>query len=319
MVGDKRGSLLRDLHCLSNGPRGSPANSTQTKRDTRWMIAQRLFTGVQGHIRSMAFLPGQSNRISTWLISCSGWGMTVPHRGRAGTKLVVVRLSVSRAQRISAILDKRTSYSTTGHKRLKLLTPKQKVVALMGNESLYFLRSGRYSPTTRHAIIRALQAYDALICIGQMQTKLAQDLLRETPISPRILTAESAIPSHRVQSLCQGDPCLDSRNLVFIGNGPSGWKGWYKGMDLLLDGVSQAESDLQGLSLTVVGDWDKSYIRSVISEITIQRTRSPFCWASKDLIPPLSHSALYIHLGRGEAWGISILEAMCAGVPAIVS
>ena len=32
-----------------------------------------------------------------------------------------------------------------------------------------------------------------------------------------------------------------------------------------------------------------------------------------------SQASLYLHLGRGEAWGIAITEAMAHGVPAMVS
>jgi glycosyltransferase involved in cell wall biosynthesis len=38
-----------------------------------------------------------------------------------------------------------------------------------------------------------------------------------------------------------------------------------------------------------------------------------------DIYSVLPQASLYLHLARGEAWGVAILEAMAAGLPAIVS
>ena len=50
-----------------------------------------------------------------------------------------------------------------------------------------------------------------------------------------------------------------------------------------------------------------------------QSDRVRFLGYKRDISLCLSESSLYVHLARGEAFGISILEAMLAGVPCIVS
>lgn len=202
-------------------------------------------------------------------------------------------------------------------RKLCLLRRRQKVVALLDDHTLYFLRAGRYPRLSARALRWALNTYDALICVGEMQTELAR--AEVTGERPLVLTTRSGISRHRLPLLVQNRPNLEGRTILFIGNGPSGWRAWYKGADLLLEAFDLATATLTGLRLRIVGEWDHQYVEELLARFPRAAAWVEFAGVAHDLAPYLAQAALYVHLGRGEAFGISVLEAMCAGVPAIVS
>ena len=204
-------------------------------------------------------------------------------------------------------------------KRLGMLGPGQRVAALMDNETLFFLRAGRYSKTTQRSLLSALEMYDALICVGSFQESLAQELLSESGRNPAILKITSGFPAGRATTLGNITPLLDSRRVIFIGNGEGEWRGWYKGLDLLLNAFVQVSPDFDDATLDIVGSWNEEYLGSIWPVTRGQSDRVRFLGHKRDISPCLSESSLYVHLARGEAFGISILEAMLAGVPCIVS
>jgi len=204
-------------------------------------------------------------------------------------------------------------------KRLRLLTKHQKAAALLDNETLYFLKAQRYRRSTQQALLGALAGYDALFCVGRMQTDLAKELLSGHSREPLFIKVHSSLPPRSQEKLKLVRPNLDGKQILFIGNGPSGWRAWYKGIDLLLDSVRLASSELEELQLKIGGTWESDYTNDLLAGIPALSRRVEFLGHLSDLGPALSDSALYVHLGRGEAFGISIIEAMYAGVPALVS
>ena len=204
-------------------------------------------------------------------------------------------------------------------KRLGMLRPGQRVAALLDDETLFFLKAGRYPKRTQRFLRSALEMYDALICVGSFQEMLAQELLSETGRNPAILKIASGFPAGRATTLGSVTPLLESRRVIFIGNGEGGWRGWYKGLDLLLDVFVQVSLDFDDATLDIVGSWSGEYLASIWPVTRGQSDRVRFLGHKRDISPCLSESALYVHLARGEAFGISILEAMLAGVPCIVS
>lgn len=203
-------------------------------------------------------------------------------------------------------------------KWLRRLNANQKVSALLGNETLYFLAQGRYSKPTTRLLTSALCSYDALVCIGQMQADLAKQLFGSE--CPPIYTVFNSIPRERFIELHQAVPKLDGRQIVFVGNGPDGWRVWYKGLDVLLESFRLCFAEDSTLRLVIVGDWEARTVRELLRERELLGNQAiQFMGGTGTLGPVFSNSSLYLHCARGEAWGISILEAMCAGIPSIVS
>lgn len=207
-------------------------------------------------------------------------------------------------------------------RRLGLLNARQRVVGLVANETFFFLRAHRYPKASERAQIWAINRYDALICLGRMQTELARTFVKDG--RPLILTNRAAIARQRVSALSQNRPALDGRGVLFVGDGPSQWRGWYKGLDLLVESVALVASEGHSPRLRVLGTWDRDYVESLFARFPESRRRSEFSeerlvGADNVLSSHLADTALYVHLGRGEAFGITVLEAMCAGIPALVS
>jgi glycosyltransferase involved in cell wall biosynthesis len=206
-----------------------------------------------------------------------------------------------------------------GMRKMGLLRPWQRTVALMDNESLYFLKSGFYPESVRRKVLWLVRSFDALVCIGRMQCRIADELLRPYATRPKIYEGFSAIKSSRAAALGAVTPETSGKTIVFIGRGPGGFRTWYKGLDLLFESFERALAVKPDLLLEVVGEWDEAEARRLLERHPAAAGRTTFAGDLPDICPSLERAALYVHLARGEAFGISVLEAMMAGVPAIVS
>lgn len=204
-------------------------------------------------------------------------------------------------------------------KKMGLLKRSQKIVALLANESLYFLKTRKYPSSAHKLLSKLLRGYDALICIGEFQYELARELLTDVPNKPDIYYVPSSIaPALRVR--IEGvNPNLTGDKIVFIGSGPAEWRAWYKGLDILLESISLVISRGKFVQLNVVGNWNEQYINEMIKKYPNLINHVKFLGFVSNLREVLEDAALYVHPARGEAFGISILEAMYAGVPCLVS
>lgn len=214
--------------------------------------------------------------------------------------------------RYDIILSEGVHFTPALMKLFKRLS-KTKTLAILDNEFLYFMKKGRYSSTTERLNKIVLNSYDGLICSGEMETILARELLPHASIT----TFFNGIEEERLKILLSLQPAIDSKNLIFIGNGPSGWRGWYKGIDLLFQAFEQLDNTY---TLTIVGSWDFDFLKSIKMQYApVSGDRIKHVGQVKDIETYLEKAALCIHPGRGEAYGISILECMAAGVVSMVS
>jgi len=193
-------------------------------------------------------------------------------------------------------------------------------VALMASETLYFLSVDFYSPWTRRILVKTLSSYDALICVGRMQEQLANKVLSQCKTKPRIFHISGSSTSvERQKSLCAVEPNLESLNVLFIANGVIGWRAWYKGIDVLLDALPVAAKAIPGIKLNVVGDWSPGDVDSLFEAYPQARSLVNFAGKTSEIENYLQQSSLYVHIGRGDAFPVAVLESMLAGVPCIVS
>jgi glycosyltransferase involved in cell wall biosynthesis len=199
-------------------------------------------------------------------------------------------------------------------RRLGLLRRGQRVVALVADETFAFLRAGLFRARAARGLLWALHQYDAVICLARFESELVKSFVRGD--RPVVLTARSGLQAERLPALLATRPVLDGRSIVFVGHGPDGRRGWYKGLDLLLEAVAAAGTDVR---LLVVGRWDAEYRRRLLERVPAVASHVEFVGPVDDPTPHLAAAALYVHLARGEAFGVSVLEAMAAGLPALVS
>lgn len=203
-------------------------------------------------------------------------------------------------------------------KSLHLIKRRQKIVAHMGSHTLYFIYAHRFSKFTEWLHIQALKRYDALICEGKMAEELATKILKGK--GPKLYTIYNGIPDEHYPKPEGTTTNLNGKNVLFMGHGPGENRLWYKGLDLMLSSFELAFKNDPQLTFTVVGRWDKEVIEKLLNGLE-EKTRSAVVFVGEvtDLGPYTKNASLYLHCARGEAYGITILIAMAAGIPSIVS
>ncbi|MBT3643109.1 glycosyltransferase family 4 protein [archaeon] len=106
---------------------------------------------------------------------------------------------------------------------------------------------------------------------------------------------------------------LKEDNLLFVGNGPDYY---VKGIDYLLDIFPRILKENPKTKLFIIGgDLEKFIERREKQPNVVFLGKQDVRGIKKTM----SKCSLYCHFGRGEAFGVSTLESMAAGIPCIVS
>lgn len=203
-------------------------------------------------------------------------------------------------------------------KELHLIPSSSKIVALLANEVLWFTKSGKYSSFTQKMNMYALRKYDYLVCIGEWQTILGKQLLpgKET----NIITIQNGVPGEKVANLAKVTPDLNSQNLLFIGNVQGSWRLFYKGIDVMTKAFSIAARNNDRLTFTIVGEWDESNIAFAKNLVPDEhKEKIIFVGKAVNIESYFSSASLYFHCANGDSYPTTVLEAMAAGLPAMIS
>lgn len=204
-------------------------------------------------------------------------------------------------------------------RKMRLISRKQKLFSIMGTHTLYYLHTNLYSKSTKKAFIKLFNMYDAFICEGPIQYELMVSFLGENS-KTKVYQIFNGSPAQRFNKLIQVQPLIESYNIVTIGSIPNQSRIFYKGIDLMLAAFSKAKQFFPQLTYTIVGDYDEILVNELLNEHCPNYKKDVFfIGQSSDLSIPLKSASLCLHTARGEAWGISVTEAMNAGVPTIVS
>lgn len=113
-------------------------------------------------------------------------------------------------------------------KLLGLMSPNQKLVALMANENLYFLNEKKYGFFANLLMNSFLKKCDALICIGEYQANLAVKIQPNA----KIYTIFNGISCAKMKPLQEMQPDLQSNRILVIAHAFSETRMYYKGIDL---------------------------------------------------------------------------------------
>ena len=202
-------------------------------------------------------------------------------------------------------------------KWMRLLGKEQKVVCYQGNETLFFLKSGKYSKLTTKALRWQLRQYDAHICLSKLQAQLLREVVGNDIVYYCIFNGVEEDKFARFKVI---EPNLNRFNILFIGNLYVGWRLWYKGIDILLSVFQKLKNEFPEAHLTIVGQVTKPIMNNLQQTYSVELLNSVhFAGKVDNLGPYIAQSAIYLHLARGEAFGSAVIEAMAGGLIPIVS
>ncbi|MDI6715837.1 MAG: glycosyltransferase family 4 protein [Actinomycetota bacterium] len=173
------------------------------------------------------------------------------------------------------------------------------VIALCAEDALYriFVTGG----SLKQLITRwGFQFVSGIITNSDQTANLIRSNLGSVPIETRY----PSIPEERIRLFSSAEPLLDSHNLILIGGGSQ----FCKGVDIATKCLEILRGKFPDIRLTVLGFPDLKETPGLVSPGSVD-----------DILPYLSTSSVLIHPGRGEAFGLAIIEAMLAGVVPFVS
>jgi glycosyltransferase involved in cell wall biosynthesis len=203
-------------------------------------------------------------------------------------------------------------------KKLGVINRRQKLVVLMADESLFFLKVGRYPKITSWLMRSFLRSTDAVICIGRFQTDLAATVIKGS--KSKLYTIFNGVPAKVSEALHDSHYPVDSNQILFIGNATVDWRVWYKGIDVMISAFALAHRENPRLKFVLVGEIESNSITQLLAECSPEvRASIYFPGPQKNIISYLKGSAIYFHCSRGDAFPTTILESMAAGVVPIIS
>tara|TARA_R110002049_G_scaffold294250_3_gene480787 strand:- start:956 stop:2038 length:1083 start_codon:yes stop_codon:yes gene_type:complete len=201
--------------------------------------------------------------------------------------------------------------------KLFRLKSTQKVFVHLGDETMYFLHIKWYGKLMQKLLSILLNQYDGLLCEGQM----AADLAKLNGINkPKIYTTYLGIPNERHLVLLNLKPELEANTFITIASGPSGWRTYYKGLDLMINAFGIAFQKNPTIKFTIAGDWDKDLQIKLTKNLSKECTQAiTFIGHTSEIDKHLSKASFYFHTARGDAFPTVVLEAMAAGLIPVVS
>lgn len=190
-------------------------------------------------------------------------------------------------------------------KKFGLLKKQTKIINIVSSPLFYYLKTGRIGGMRKSMAISLLKQVDGFVCVGKMEEGLLKSF---DPNANTMVTYPFIRKDVRSRIIKAGRPQLKSKKILFVGNRDT----YYKGIDLLVAAFRIARQKIPELELTILGDYDKDVIGKDKNGINcagyIENTSKY-----------IKEASLYVHLGRGEAFGVSVMEAMLAGLPVLVS
>ncbi len=205
-------------------------------------------------------------------------------------------------------------------KTFGLMGKNQKLIALMGDESLYFLDQKKYPPMTQWLMRWFFGKCDHVIGTGALQYELALKHVPKGTQSKVHLVPFNGLDADTLKKLLD-IPTKTSRpkRLVIIGNMSAYWRAWYKGVDLSFHAFQRLCKDYD-LYLDVLGGTSKEVEEQLLAEMDEEtKSRISFKGEIHDIPKALESYDICLHPSRGDAFPTSTLECFAAGIPTVVS
>ena len=195
------------------------------------------------------------------------------------------------------------------------LDKNSKIINLFSDPRLFYLNSPYRFDSKKNKVVKTssskkfiakkfLNQLDGVICVGEFEKSLFRKLNKSVSVS----VVNPFIENRIYGKLLSLKSNLKNKNILFIGNGPDYY---YKGIDILIETFKEVQKKCPETKLKIVGKWkiNPSWNIEGVS----------FEGAQRNVFNYMKETGLYLHLARGEAYGITVIEAMLAGLPCIVS
>ncbi len=205
-------------------------------------------------------------------------------------------------------------------RKLGFVKKSAKIINIFSDPRLYQLKSGERFCFSNHSIKKysflknyflryLVSSVDGGICVG----KFEQNLLKS--VAPNV-------PSRSVEPYINDLffnlrlPDYGANNILFIGSGPDFN---YKGLDFLIELLGDVRGKCANkdkpLLYVVGGKWDVfQKTKSLQEGVVFLGDKSP-----EEIIKISKNCSVYCHFGRGEAYGLVVLEAMAMGLLPVIS
>ena len=200
-------------------------------------------------------------------------------------------------------------------KKLRIIKSNQELVLFIDDETTYFYLTKRYNYFSRFFVRSMINCADRIITVGNYQ----RSLISKINSNKNIDVVFNGVLTFRFNNLLRLKPTLKSNKILCIANGPGEQRAFYKGIDILIESFCLVYSKYSNLFMQVIGDWDSEYLAKIKLEYNLSNYPITFTGLSNDIEGELNYALLYLHCARGDSWGISVVEAMLAGVVPIVS
>lgn len=178
---------------------------------------------------------------------------------------------------------------------------KGSIVNLNSSPLLYWMKTNRIKGIEKGTLLYLLGKVDGHIFLGKKWQQEFQTLAPSVVGYPFISNKD-------VKLLKNVRPDLNGRNICIVAS----MDYYYKGIDILVSAFEKVHEAYPDSKLYIVGQIE-------VPEKYKNREGIIFTGRVDDLGKVFSKCSLYVHPARGEVFAVSVLEAMCAGLPAIVS
>lgn len=200
-------------------------------------------------------------------------------------------------------------------KLFRIIKPKQKIVFLMADETLSFLKNKYYTTIADKTLRWVIGKADGLICIGDQQLALAKELFPN--IASKIIY--NAVNEEHFQELLDFEPDFKTKNVFSVCNiGDSDVRKTYKGLDIMVTEMDAVLSIYPEMKYFIYGQISKRIVAELIKNVT-NIDRVLFMGEFEVFTEILKNKYLCLHLSRGDAYPTSTLECALAGMPVLVS
>jgi len=193
-------------------------------------------------------------------------------------------------------------------RKLGLLSKKAKIINILASPLLYYIKTGRIKGIRKQFALWLLKEVDFFVSIGRMEDEILKEIL---PNAKSIVTYPR--PKKEVVTLLLKDertPDLNSHKILTVGTNSA----YYKGIDILYKAFKMVKNRFPDAELLIVGKIPD------LSNYVDCENEGIYCLGYVDnLINLIKNSSLYVHMGRGDTFPLSSIEAMLGGLPVIVS